>query len=69
MPANPLYERVFYAWANEQAALLRNGKSSEVGIAHIAEMIEAWAGPGSANSSAASRSCCYIFSNGSISLC
>jgi hypothetical protein len=40
MPASPLYERDFYAWANEQAALLRAGKIGEADIEHIAEEIE-----------------------------
>jgi hypothetical protein len=35
-----LYEEDFYAWANEQAALLRAGKLGEADIAHIAEEIE-----------------------------
>jgi hypothetical protein len=35
-----LYERDFYAWANEQAALLRAGRLSVADIAHIAEEIE-----------------------------
>jgi hypothetical protein len=35
-----LYGQDFYAWANEQAALLRAGKLSEADIAHIAEEIE-----------------------------
>ena len=35
-----LYETDFYAWANEQAALLRGGKLPEADIAHIAEEIE-----------------------------
>jgi hypothetical protein len=35
-----LYDQDFYAWANEQAALLRNGKLSEADIEHIAEEIE-----------------------------
>jgi len=35
-----LYEQDFYAWANEQAGLLRAGKLSEADIAHIAEEIE-----------------------------
>ncbi len=34
------YERDFYAWANEQAALLRAGRLGEADIAHIAEEIE-----------------------------
>ena len=34
------YEKDFYAWANEQAALLRSGKLAEADIAHIAEEIE-----------------------------
>jgi hypothetical protein len=34
------YERDFYAWANEQAALLRAGRLSEADIDHIAEEIE-----------------------------
>lgn len=35
-----LYETDFYAWANEQAALLRAGKLSAADIEHIAEEIE-----------------------------
>ena len=35
-----LYETDFYAWANEQAALLRAGKLSEADIENIAEEIE-----------------------------
>jgi len=34
------YEKDFYAWANEQAALLRGGKLAEADIEHIAEEIE-----------------------------
>lgn len=34
------YDRDFYAWANEQAALLRAGRLAEADIAHIAEEIE-----------------------------
>ena len=37
---NDLYERDFYAWANEQATLLRTGKLGEADIANIAEEIE-----------------------------
>ena len=39
-PASSLYDRDFYAWANEQAALLRAGKLADADIAHIAEEIE-----------------------------
>jgi len=35
-----LYEQDFYAWANQQAALLRAGKLSAADIEHIAEEIE-----------------------------
>jgi len=35
-----LYERDFYAWANEQAALLRDGRLLAADIEHIAEEIE-----------------------------
>jgi hypothetical protein len=35
-----LYDRDFYAWTNEQAALLRAGKLSAADIEHIAEEIE-----------------------------
>ena len=34
------YDTDFFAWANEQAALLRKGKLSEADIGHIAEEIE-----------------------------
>jgi hypothetical protein len=40
MPNPCLYEQDFYAWANEQAALLRSGQLSAVDIEHIAEEIE-----------------------------
>jgi hypothetical protein len=35
-----LYETDFYAWAKEQAALLRSGKLTEADLEHIAEEIE-----------------------------
>jgi hypothetical protein len=35
-----LYEQDFYAWANEQAALLRAGQLAAADIVHIAEEIE-----------------------------
>ena len=38
--SNTLYERDFYAWANEQAALLRAGKLGDADIDNIAEEIE-----------------------------
>jgi Domain of unknown function DUF29 len=38
--APSLYETDFYAWANEQAALLRTGRLNEADIANIAEEIE-----------------------------
>ena len=37
---NTLYDRDFYAWANDQARLPRAGKLSEADIDHIAEEIE-----------------------------
>ena len=40
MSNSTLYERDFYAWANEQAEMLRAGKLSEADIEHIAEEIE-----------------------------
>ena len=38
--SNSLYDRDFYAWANEQAALLRAGHLDSADIEHIAEEIE-----------------------------
>jgi hypothetical protein len=38
--SNSLYDQDFYAWANEQAALLRAGRLTEADIANIAEEIE-----------------------------
>ncbi len=35
-----LYDRDFYAWANQQAGLLRAGRLDEADIEHIAEEIE-----------------------------
>ncbi|MBI5162294.1 MAG: DUF29 domain-containing protein [Magnetospirillum sp.] len=40
MPKSGLYERDFYAWANEQAALLRAGNLSQADIEHIAAEID-----------------------------
>jgi hypothetical protein len=40
LPRSPLYDRDFYAWANEQAALLRDGKIAQADIDHIAREIE-----------------------------
>jgi len=39
-PRSMLYETDFYAWANEQAALLRAGRFEDADIAGIAEEIE-----------------------------
>ena len=38
--SNSLYDQDFYAWANNQARLLRAGRLSEADIDHIAEEIE-----------------------------
>jgi hypothetical protein len=38
--SNSLYETDFYAWANEQAALLRAGRLADADIANIAEEID-----------------------------
>ena len=35
-----LYDHDFYAWTNEQAALLRSGKLSAADVENIAEEIE-----------------------------
>ena len=41
MPSNTsLYDRDFYAWANEQAALIRAGRLEEVDLENVAEEIE-----------------------------
>jgi hypothetical protein len=40
LPKKNLYDEDFYAWANEQAALLRAGKLSAADIENIAEEIE-----------------------------
>ncbi|MBP2309851.1 DUF29 family protein [Azospirillum melinis] len=40
MDGSSLYDSDFYAWANEQAALLRAGKLDAADIEHIAEEIE-----------------------------
>ncbi len=56
MPGN--YERDFYAWANEQAALLRAGEYSSADIANIAEEMGA---AKSVSSSIGSPFSCRIF--------
>jgi hypothetical protein len=38
--SNTLYDRDFFAWANEQAELLRSRRLSDADIDHIAEEIE-----------------------------
>lgn len=38
--SNSLYDQDFYAWANQQARLLREGNLAEADIAHIAEEID-----------------------------
>ena len=40
VPINNLYDQDFYAWSNQQAALLRAGKLSQADIENIAEEIE-----------------------------
>ena len=40
MPVSNLYESDFFAWANEQAGLLRSGRLGVADIEHIAEEIE-----------------------------
>jgi hypothetical protein len=40
MPTNALYDKDFYAWANEQVALLRSGDIAAADIEHLAEEIE-----------------------------
>jgi hypothetical protein len=40
MSNSTLYERDFYAWANEQAGLLRAGKLAQADIANIIEEID-----------------------------
>ncbi|MBY6240332.1 DUF29 domain-containing protein [Methylosinus sp. Sm6] len=40
MPTSRLYDDDFYAWANEQATLLREGKLAQADIEHIAQEIE-----------------------------
>ena len=40
MSQSPLYKSDFYAWANEQASLLRAGKLAQADILNIAEEIE-----------------------------
>jgi hypothetical protein len=40
MSQSPLYDLDFYAWANEQAKLLRDGKLGDADIEHIAQEIE-----------------------------
>jgi Domain of unknown function DUF29 len=38
--ADSAYVRAFYAWTNEQSALLRAGKLGQADLEHIAEEIE-----------------------------
>jgi hypothetical protein len=40
VPRSALYDRDFYAWANEQATLLREGKLEQADLESIAEEIE-----------------------------
>ena len=38
--SNTLYDQDFYAWANEQAALLRAGRFADIDVENVAEEIE-----------------------------
>jgi Domain of unknown function DUF29 len=38
--SSDLYERDFYAWASEQATLLRAGRFDELDLAHLTEEVE-----------------------------
>jgi hypothetical protein len=40
MAGSTLYDRDFFAWANEQAGLLRAGRLSEIDLENVAEEIE-----------------------------
>ncbi len=40
MPRSALYDEDFFAWASEQAALLREGKLGQADLEHIAQEIE-----------------------------
>ena len=39
-----LYEQDFYAWAREQATLLRAGRYDELDLEHLTEEVEDWGG-------------------------
>ena len=55
-----VYESDFYAWAMEQAALLRERRLDAADIDNIAEEIESMGRGRSANSSTVWRSCSCI---------
>jgi hypothetical protein len=54
MSNSTLYDRDFYAWANEQAALLRSGPLAEADNEHVADEIESM---GTSRSSLVSGPC------------
>jgi hypothetical protein len=54
------YDRDFYAWSREQAALLRDGRLSEADLLNIAEEIDSMGRSESASSSANWSRCCCI---------
>ena len=60
------YETDFYAWANEQAALLRAGDVAAADLAHIAEEIESM-GRTERRELVVSPSCSRLSSNGAFS--
>ena len=62
--SNSNYDSDFYAWANEQAALLRAGRLGQADIEHIAQEIESMGRTESVNSSADCGSCFFVSSNG-----
>jgi hypothetical protein len=39
-PSSDLYEQDFYAWAREQATLLRAGRFEELDLAHLTEEVD-----------------------------
>ncbi len=61
------YDEDFYAWAIEQAALLRSGRLQEVDVGNVAEEIESLGRSEGASSPAGLPCCSRIFSTGSFS--
>ena len=67
-PNTPLYEQDFYAWTQEQGALLRDRKTKALDYVNLAEEVESLGKASSTPWRVAWKSSCCISSSGTFSL-